>query len=172
MDGSDRQFIRMILEIFNLRAMLQRMRDRQAAAMKLGGLEYIALSRLSAEAELGVQELADRLALSGAFTTSIVNSLVEKGLVVKASHPIDRRRVRLSITEQGLQLLARFAPLRQQVNDVAFEPLTAKEFQQFAAILHRLVASNERAMALHDYLLKSRNPRSEAPPAPQRPRKA
>jgi DNA-binding MarR family transcriptional regulator len=155
-DGSDRLFNKMINDLFSLRSMLNVMRDKRAEAVGLGGIEYgalLALARLP-KGEIGVQELADRLRLSGAFTTSTVNVLVEKGLVGKAPHPSDKRRVLLSVTERGVALLGRFAPMRQQVNDVAFEALTAPQFHQFCDMINRLTQSTERALALQEYLLK------------------
>jgi DNA-binding MarR family transcriptional regulator len=156
-DGSDGRFNRMMGELLTLRSLLNAMREKRAEAAGLGGIEYGALLTLSRlpGGEVGVQELADRLRLSGAFTTSTVNALVDKGLVAKASHPTDKRRVRLAVTARGGELLARFAPMRRQVNDVAFEPLTATQFHQFCEILSRLTESTERAMALQDYLLKA-----------------
>ncbi len=156
-NGSDSLFNTMINDLFALRSLLNAMRERRAEAAGLGGIEYGALLTLArlAKGEIGVQELADRLRLSGAFTTSTVNALVEKGLVGKSPHPNDKRRVLLSVTERGSALLARFAPLRRQVNDVAFEPLTASQFHQFCDLIGRLAVSTERALALQEYLLKA-----------------
>jgi DNA-binding MarR family transcriptional regulator len=164
-DGSDRLFNEMITDLFSLRSMLNTMRERRAEMAGLGGIEYGALLTLSRlpRGEIGVQELADRLRLSGAFTTSTVNVLVDKGLVGKAPHPGDKRRVLLSVTERGAALLARFAPMRRQVNDVAFEPLTAAQFHQFCDLIGRLTGSTERALALQDYLLKAEDGRSGRP---------
>ncbi len=156
-DGSDGQFNRMVLGLFTLRSMLHAMREKLAEAVGLGGIEYIALMTLSrhSDGEIGVQELADRLRLSGAFTTSTVNVLVDKGLVAKTAHPTDKRRVRLAVTARGEELLGRFAPMQRQVNDVAFEPLTSTQFQQFCDTIGRLTQSAERATALQEYLLKA-----------------
>lgn len=156
-DGSDQQFNRMVLGLFTLRAMLHSMREKLAEAVGLGGIEYIALVTLArlSDGDIGVQELADRLRLSGAFTTSTINVLVSKGLVAKTGHPTDKRRVRLTVTTRGEDLLDRFAPMQQQVNDVAFEPLTATQFHQLRDIIAKLSQSTERAMALQEYLLKA-----------------
>ena len=164
-DGSDRLFNAMITDLFSLRSILNTMREKRAEAAGLGGIEYGALLTLARlpRGEIGVQELADRLRLSGAFTTSTVNVLVDKGLVGKAPHPGDKRRVLLSVTDRGAALLTRFGPMRRQVNDVAFEPLTATQFHQFADLIDRLKASTERALALQDYLLKAEDGRGGRP---------
>ena len=165
-NGSDRDFSRLMLGIFTLRSMLHAIREKNGLTIGLGGLEYIALMtlvRVSSGQEIGVQELAGLLRLSGAFVTSTVNRLVEMGLVTKSPHPVDGRRVRLRPTEQAIELLAEIGPMQRQVNDVAFGSLTASEFRQFCDIVHRLIESSERATALQDYLMKAESQTSKAP---------
>lgn len=157
-NGSDREFSRLVLGIFTLRSMLHAMREKNGLTIGLGGLEYIALMtllRVSSVQDIGVQELAGLLRLSGAFVTSTVNRLVEMGLVTKSPHPIDGRRICLRPTEQAIELLAELGPMQRQVNDVAFGSLTAVEFKQFCDLMNRVIESTERAMALQDYLMKA-----------------
>jgi DNA-binding MarR family transcriptional regulator len=113
------------------------------------------LARVAAGTNIGIQDLADKLGLSGAFMTSTVNGLVEKGIVSKSAHPVDGRRICLRLTPHALDLLAHLAPLQRQVNDLAFGPLSALEFRQLCDLVDRLLASIEQADALQDFLLKS-----------------
>ena len=157
-NGSDREFSRLLLGIFSLRSMLHAMREKNGLTIGLGGLEYIALMtlvRVSSVQDIGVQELASLLRLSGAFITSTVNRLVEMGLVTKSPHPVDGRRICLRPTEQAIALLAELGPMQRQVNDVAFGSLTATEFRQLYELVQRLLESTEKAMALQDYLMKA-----------------
>ena len=123
-------------------------------------IEYIALMilvRVSSVQDVGVQELANLLRLSGAFMTSTVNGLVEKGLVTKSPHPVDGRRICLRATARGVDVMAGLGPMQRQVNDVAFGLLSAVEFRQFCDLVQRLIKSAEQATALQEYLLKSRD---------------
>ncbi len=156
--GLDREFSRLVLGIFTLRSMLQAIREKNGLTIGLGGLEYIALMtlvRVSSTQDIGVQELAGLLRLSGAFVTSTVNRLVEMGLVTKSPHPVDGRRICLRPTEQAVELLSELGPMQRQVNDVAFGSLTAAEFHQLCDLVQRVLESTERAMALQDYLMKA-----------------
>jgi len=157
-NGSDREFSRLLLGLFTLRSMLHSMREKNGLTIGLGGLEYIALMtlvRVSPVLDIGVQELAGLLRLSGAFVTSTVNRLVEMGLVTKSPHPVDGRRICLRPTEQAVELLGELGPMQRQVNDVAFGSLSAAEFRQFCELVQRVIESTERAMALQDYLMKA-----------------
>ena len=174
-NGSDRDFSRLILGIFTLRSMLHSIREKNGLTIGLGGLEYIALMtlvRVSSVQDIGVQELAGLLRLSGAFVTSTVNRLVEMGLVTKSPHPVDGRRICLRPTEQAVELLAELGPMQRQVNDVAFGSLSAAEFRQLCDLIQRVLESTERAMALQDYLMKSEGPGESRSSKPGRRRAA
>ena len=97
----------------------------------------------------------DHLHLSGAFTTVITNKLLQKGLIEKAGHPVDKRRLCLSVTARGRDMLEGLAPIQRQVNDVEFGCLSGKEFASLVDMVERLVISSEQAMALQRYLSES-----------------
>jgi len=60
---------------------------------------------------MGINALADRLRLSGAFITNEVNKLVSDGLIEKSTHPSDGRRVQLAVTEiRRFTFIRRFRP--------------------------------------------------------------
>ena len=159
-NNSDREFSRLVLGLFTLRNMLFHMGEKHGGSIGLGVIEYIALMilvRVSSVQDVGVQELANLLRLSGAFMTSTVNGLVEKGLVTKSPHPVDGRRICLRATARGADVMAGLGPMQRQVNDVAFGSLSAVEFRQLCDLVQRLIKSAEQATALQEYLLKSRD---------------
>jgi DNA-binding MarR family transcriptional regulator len=51
-------------------------------------------------------------------TSRIVERLIKKGLVNKAPHKKDKRMVDVSITEKGLQLLARIDPRQEELDNL------------------------------------------------------
>ena len=73
-------------------------------------------------------------------------------MIEKAGHPVDKRRLCLTVTARGRELLERLAPVQRRVNDVQFGCLTAKEFALLVDMIERLVKSSEQAMALQRYL--------------------
>jgi DNA-binding MarR family transcriptional regulator len=158
-DGSDYQFRRLVHSLFGFLARHSTIREGHAAVIGLAGIEYttlISIRHLAAHgADVGVRDVAAHLYLSGAFTTTITNKLLAKGLIEKAPHPVDKRRLCLSVTSRGDDLLDRLAPVQRQVNDVQFDCLSAKEFQQLLDMIERLAHSSERAVSLQRYLAES-----------------
>jgi DNA-binding MarR family transcriptional regulator len=157
-NNSDREFSRLVLGLFTLRNTLFQIGEKNGASIGLTVIEHISLmvlTRVSSVQDIGVQELANLLRLSGAFMTSTVNGLVEKGLVTKSPHPVDGRRICLRSTERALTLLGELGPVQRQVNDAAFGSLSAAEFRQLCDLVQRLNGSVEQAKSLQDYLLKS-----------------
>jgi DNA-binding MarR family transcriptional regulator len=158
-NGSDRDFRRLVADIFALAARHEAVRDGHARRVGLSGAEYttlIALRHLSDGGDVGVKQLADHFRVSGSFITTMMRQLIDRGLVAKAPDPTDGRRVRLSVTRKGHQLLARLAPTQRQVNDVQFGSLSRGDFQCLLDVLPRLIESSDRAVALYNYLALER----------------
>ncbi|MET0970395.1 MAG: MarR family transcriptional regulator [Tardiphaga sp.] len=154
-DGSDAQFRRLVHSLFGFLVRHQTIREGHAAVIGLAGIEYttlISIRHLVAQGDVHVRAVADHLHLSGAFVTTVTNKLEAKGLITKASHPGDRRRISLTVTSHGADLLERLAPTQQQVNDVQFDCLSARDFHQLLDMVQRLVGSSDRAIALQRYL--------------------
>ncbi len=157
-DGSDQKFRSLVHNLFGFLARHSSVREGHAALIGLAGIEYtmlISIGHLSADGNVSVKDVADHLHLSGAFTTVITNKLLQKGLIEKAGHPVDKRRLCLSVTARGREMLERLAPIQRQVNDVEFGCLSAKEFASLVDMVERLGTSSEQAMALQRYLSES-----------------
>ena len=172
-DGSDQKFRSLVHNLFGFLARHSSVREGHAALIGLAGIEYtmlISIGHLSADGNVSVKDVADHLHLSGAFTTVITNKLLQKGLIEKAGHPVDKRRLCLSVTARGRDMLERLAPIQRQVNDVEFGCLSAKEFTSLVDMVERLVTSSEQAMALQRYLSESSaKPNITRLDAPQKP---
>lgn len=177
-NGSDQQFRRLVHSLFGFLVRHQTLREGHAAVIGLPGVEYttlISIRHLAALGDVQVKAVAHHLHLSGAFVTTITNKLEIKGLIEKAAHPVDRRRLSLTVTARGAELLERLAPTQMQVNDIQFGCLSARDFQQLIDVVQRLVESSDRAIALQRYLAET-SVKSIAPagpsPAASKPRKS
>lgn len=162
--GSDRDFRRLVHNLFGFLARHEAIREGHGAFIGLAGIEYtvlISIAHLSAESDVSVRDVAEHLHLSGAFVTTVTNRLLGKGLVAKRTDPTDRRRLCLTVTRQGRDLLATLAPTQRQVNDVQFEGISAEEFRTLSDLIERLIDSSGRALSLQRYL--SENARATAP---------
>jgi DNA-binding MarR family transcriptional regulator len=169
--GSDQHFRRLVHSLFGFFARHSTIREGHGAVIGLAGIEYtvlISIRHLSVRGEdVSVRDVAAHLYLSGAFTTTVTNKLLAKDLIHKAPHPVDKRRLRLTVTPRGVELLEKLAPTQRQVNNVEFDCLSAKEFRQLLDMIERLVDSSERAAALQRYLAESATAPDSAAPAPR-----
>lgn len=153
--GSDRDFRRLVHNLFGFLARHEAIREGHGAFIGLAGIEYttlIAIAHLSEEGDVSVRTLAEHLHLSGAFVTTVTNRLLARGLIDKAVDPADRRRVCLTVKPPGRALLEELAPVQRQVNDVEFGDLASEEFRQLSDLIEKLLDSSERALSLQRYL--------------------
>jgi DNA-binding MarR family transcriptional regulator len=73
----------------------------------LTGTTLRALSFLPLTGSLPMRELASRMGCDNSYVTSLVDSLEQLGLAGRQSHPTDRRRKVIVLTEQGRQVAGR-----------------------------------------------------------------
>lgn len=154
-DGSDSDFRRLVEGLFPFLGIHTAIRDGYASLLDLPGPQYtilLCIRKLESGGPVNVTAIASTLRISGSFITAETNALEKKGLVAKARGDDDRRKVTISLTEKGAELLDSIAPLRQRVNDVQFGCLSREEFQMLVPLIERLVQSGERALALLNYL--------------------
>jgi DNA-binding MarR family transcriptional regulator len=153
-DGTDRDFRKLVHNIFAFMARHETIRDGHARQIGLAGVEYtilISIGHLGLDGDVNVKTIADHLHMSGAFVTTVTSKLQTLGLVEKTQDSVDRRRISLAITEKGKALLRKLAPYQREINDVEFEPLSRDDFQAISRILEALIDSSDKAFALQRY---------------------
>lgn len=69
----------------------------------------------------------------------VVSNLVGRDIVVRAHHPVDRRRRVLNLSEHGLRVLGAAMPFSQRAIVRLLAPFTAEEAQTFVQLTTRLV---------------------------------
>lgn len=156
-DG-DRTLRGLLYDFFAFGRSLEAARARFATYAGLSPTQYlilIAIRNSTLDEPMGINQLAARLRLTGAFITNEVNKMVSDGLVEKNAHPSDGRRVQLTATGQGVALLTRLAAFQRPVNDALFGMLTRDEFTMLSQLLARLAANGERAVTFADYFQAS-----------------
>ena len=77
------------------------------------------------------KELAEAMNVSRANITNMLNVLIRKKLVVQISDKEDKRRKRLSLTPQGMQLVEKLEKLRYTYNNRMLSQFTLEEKRQF-----------------------------------------
>ncbi|MEV4559678.1 MarR family transcriptional regulator [Kitasatospora sp. NPDC049285] len=92
-----------------------------------------------------LSELADRLRIAPRSATTVVDALEEAGLVARTPDPVDRRAVRLVLTEAGHGALERIGRVRHEVAQEYFGPVSATEQEALLRALRQAEAAHEAA---------------------------
>jgi DNA-binding MarR family transcriptional regulator len=93
------------------------------------------------EAALPPNEIADRLILSRASVTSLLDSLERRGYVRRTPHPTDRRMLLIELTDAGRRIAREFRLVVHRHQKEWMSTLTEREQDQLVRILHRLQAA-------------------------------
>ncbi len=85
-----------------------------------------------------MSELADRLGIARRSTTSVVDELVERGLVERRADPTDRRAVDVAVTPAGFELLDDLRTRRREAATELTSDLSSAELVALRDLLTRL----------------------------------
>lgn len=90
---------------------------------------------------VSVKELAEFLDVTPGAITQFVDSLVEKGLVMREGDPADRRIVRLKVTPQAKEQSEIFRRQHLAAFSAVFEVLSNEDLRQLIALMDKIEAS-------------------------------
>jgi DNA-binding MarR family transcriptional regulator len=93
------------------------------------------------ESPLPPNQIADRLIISRATVTGLVDSLEQRGYVRRLPHPSDRRMLLIEPTDTGRQVADAFRPIVHQHQKMWMDILNEKEQGQLIDFLKRLQES-------------------------------
>ena len=93
------------------------------------------------ESPLPPNEIADRLIVSRATVTGLLDSLERQSYIRRLPHPSDRRMILVEITDKGKQVANDFRPIVHQHQKHWLEVLDETEQQQLIVALQRLQES-------------------------------
>lgn len=103
----------------------------------LTGTTLKVLSLLPLTGSLPMRELAARMGCDNSYVTSLVDSLDQLGLAGRESHPTDRRRKVIVLTEPGRQLAQRVHEM-YATPPAAFATLSEAEIATLCDLLRKL----------------------------------
>ena len=106
----------------------------------LTGPQLVILLEVSKFDEVSVGKIAKAISLSQATVTGILERLEKRALIIRRRDDIDRRRVLVRITEDGLRLLEIAPPAMQESFVEQFNALEDWEQAMILSSLQRLVA--------------------------------
>ena len=126
----------------------RRLRAQRAASgmteAVLSETQLAALSALEVHHAMTPGELAEHEKVQPPSMTRVIAALEARGLVTRAPHPTDGRQVRLTVTEQGRDLVQQSRKLRQEWMHQRLRELSPEErsiLRAAAPILQRLSQS-------------------------------
>ena len=100
--------------------------------------QWAALVKLAEFESLSQNLLGRETAMDAATIKGVVDRLAKRGLVATAPDPEDGRRMRVSITRDGLAAVARGAGPATAVTVETLKPLSATEQRQLVDLLRRI----------------------------------
>lgn len=116
------------------------MRRRTKDSMGMGETDLLAIRYLLEAARrgrpMGPRDLAARLGISSASTTTLLDRLTKSGHVRRQPHPTDRRALVVTATESAdAEVRATLGPMHRRMLDAA-EALTPEQAETVVGFLH------------------------------------
>jgi DNA-binding MarR family transcriptional regulator len=87
---------------------------------------------------INLMDIQGRMIQKSSNTTRLVDRLLQKNLVERITCEENRRKVEISITKQGLELLAEIDPLLSQHEARIFKKFTIKDAEHLNLLLNKL----------------------------------
>lgn len=100
--------------------------------------QFAVLAKLKDEGTLSQNHLGRLVAMDAATTKGVVERLARKGLIATAPSPTDRRRVEISLTDEGGAFLREAIPLAAEISDRTARNLSPRERERLLALLDKL----------------------------------
>jgi DNA-binding MarR family transcriptional regulator len=148
-DGSDREFRRLIHRMLIGQARLAAVRECIAERIGVNGTQYTLLMsvlHLQGAAGVSIGALADYLEVTGPHVTGIVGKLVAGGFVRKAVNPKDRRGVLVKLTPAGRKKLLQAFVFISAVNDRLFEGVGREEYRAVASFNAKFIRNTKATL--------------------------
>jgi DNA-binding MarR family transcriptional regulator len=105
-------------------------------------VQFAVLTTLDDCPDLGQAALAAMIGYDRATIGGVIDRLEVKGLVHRAADPNDRRSNVLSLTKDGLSMLAQVRPQVVVVQEKLLEPLDEGERKQYARMCRKILGAN------------------------------
>jgi len=148
-DGSDREFRRLIHRMLIGQARLAAVRECIAGRIGVSGTQYTMLMsvlHLQGTAGVSITALADYLEVTGPHVTGIIGKLVSGGFVRKAVNPKDRRGGLVKLTPTGRRKLLQAFAFISAVNDRLFEGVGREEYRAVASFNARFIRNTQATL--------------------------
>jgi DNA-binding MarR family transcriptional regulator len=144
--GSDREFRKLIYDLFSLSNLMARMSKLFSAYIGVSGAQQVMIQMIAETPGMTVGHVAKKLEVTSQFITIEINDLIEKNIVEKRPNEADRRSMFLGLTSKGQDLLRELGPLRRRANDTMFRSLTEDRARTLMEIISTLISDGRSAL--------------------------
>ena len=100
--------------------------------------QFAALAKLAEAGETSQNQLGQSIAMDAATVKGVIDRLKARGLVELANHESDRRRLIVSLTTQGREMVEALTALAREITEETLSPLTPRESATLARLLVKL----------------------------------
>ncbi|MBV7274428.1 MarR family transcriptional regulator [Clostridium sp. PL3] len=87
--------------------------------------------------------IADKLAILRQTTTNMVDDLQKKYLVERSPHPVDRRRIYIKLTSEGVELADKLVEEMSSVQSSVLSNFTSEEMEKYLDIRIKIIKYTE-----------------------------
>jgi len=138
--------IRTIIELTKTYDVLEDIMGRHFARFGLSLPKFNALMQLrhAGDRGLALSELGERMYVSKANITGLIDRMERDSLVVRENDPLDRRVFRAKLTTKAQNLIKDILPIHVVFTHEAMSGLTADEKEIFIALLQKLRPGMEK----------------------------
>ena len=148
-DGTDREFRRLIHRMLIGQARLDAIRESIAARIGVSGTQYhmlMSVLHLQGTSGVSIGALAEYLEVTGPHVTGIIGKLVAGGFVRKAQNPNDGRGVLVKLAPAGRKKLLQAFEFIAAVNDRLFDGVGREEYRAVANFQGRLMRNSQATL--------------------------
>lgn len=96
------------------------------------------------EDALPIHALSQRTSLAKTTLTSMLDRLEQKGYLERAPDPLDRRQIRIMLTDKARELRDRYQQVSAQMNAIFYQEFSEEEIIQFDHMLARVLENLKR----------------------------
>ena len=100
--------------------------------------QFAALVRIGEHERVSQNRLGRLAAMDVATIKGVADRLRQKGLTRTEADPGDKRRMLISLTEEGRALLARMSDIGHAISDETLAPLSREERRDFLTLLQKI----------------------------------
>jgi DNA-binding MarR family transcriptional regulator len=100
--------------------------------------QWIIIQLLQQHGQLSQQKLAEYAVKDAPTVTRILDILTEKAYIIRSADPADRRKFLILLTEKGMEVYTKVAPLVQQFRSESYKNISDFELEVVAGVMAKI----------------------------------